>query len=116
VDKDRGAMAVRSVVRREQVYSGPYLDEAPDLLVNFSEGYRVSWDTPLGGVPQGLFADNHKRWGGDHVIDPALSSGVLFMNRKFRAESPSLVDLAPTILNSLGAPKGAEMEGSDLLS
>ena len=116
VDPDRSAVAVRSVVRREQVYSGPYLSEAPDLLVNFSEGYRVSWDTPLGGVPQGLFVDNHKKWGADHVIDPALVPGVLFMNKKFNAQSPDLVDLAPTILSALGVQKGAEMEGSDLLS
>ena len=116
VDSDRSAVAVRSVARREQVYSGPYAGEAPDLIVNFSEGYRVSWDTPLGGVPQGLFADNPKRWGGDHVIDPALASGVLFVNKKFRADVPDLVDLAPTILNAFGVAKNAEMEGSDLLS
>jgi predicted AlkP superfamily phosphohydrolase/phosphomutase len=116
VDPDRGAVAVRSVVRREWVYSGPYVDDAPDLMVNFSEGYRVSWDTPLGGVPQGLFADNLKKWGGDHVIDPALVPGILFMNKKFGAESPGLVDLAPTILGALGVQKGAEMEGNDLLS
>jgi predicted AlkP superfamily phosphohydrolase/phosphomutase len=115
VDPDHGATAVRSVVRREHVYNGPYLDEAPDLIVNFSEGYRVSWDTPLGGVPQGLFADNVKKWGGDHVIDPALAPGVLFMNKKFKPESPDLVDLAPTILSAFGVQKGAEMEGSDLL-
>ena len=115
-DPARSAVAVRSVVRREQVYSGPYLSEAPDLLVNFSEGYRVSWDTPLGGVPQGLFADNHKKWGGDHVIDPALVPGILFMNKKFNAGAPDLVDLAPTVLNALGVAKNAEMEGSDLLS
>ena len=102
VDPDCGQVAVRSVARREQVYTGPYAGEAPDLIVNFSEGYRVSWDTPLGGVPQGLFADNTKKWGGDHVIDPALASGILFMNRKFSAGSPGLVDLAPTILNALG--------------
>ncbi len=116
VDSDRGQVAVRSVARREQVYRGPYLSEAPDLLVNFSEGYRVSWGTPLGGVPRGLFEDNLKKWGGDHVIDPELVPGVLFMNKAFREESPSLVDLAPTILNALGVPKGAEMEGKDLLS
>jgi predicted AlkP superfamily phosphohydrolase/phosphomutase len=116
VDSDCGQVAVRSVVRREQVYSGPYASEAPDLIVNFSAGYRVSWDTPLGGVPQGLFADNTKKWGGDHVIDPALASGVLFMNRKFNTVSPDLVDLAPTILNAFGVSKGAAMEGSDLLS
>jgi predicted AlkP superfamily phosphohydrolase/phosphomutase len=116
VDPARSAVAIRSVARREQIYSGPFAGESPDLVVNFSEGYRVSWDTPLGGIPQGLFADNTKRWGGDHVIDPALVSGVLFMNRKFRSEAPSLVDLAPTILGALSVAKGAAMEGSDLLS
>ena len=116
VDEARSTVAVRGVTRREQVYSGPYANEAPDLMVKFSEGYRVSWDTPLGGVPQGLFADNVKKWGGDHVIDPALASGVLFMNKKFSEGTPGLVDLAPTILNALDVQKGAEMEGSDLLS
>lgn len=115
-DPDRGAVAVRAVARSEEVYRGPYANEAPDLIVNFSEGYRVSWDTPLGGVPRGLFADNTKKWGGDHVIDPALASGVLFMNKKFSAESPSLMDLAPTILNAFGVAKGDAMEGSDLIS
>ena len=115
-DPDRGAVAVRTVARSEEVYRGPYANEAPDLVVNFSEGYRVSWDTPLGGVPRGLFADNTKKWGGDHVIDPALASGILFMNKKFSAESPSLMDLAPTILNAFGVARGDAMEGSDLIS
>ena len=38
------------------------------------------------------------------------------MNKKFNAQSPDLVDLAPTILSALGVQKGAETEGSDLLS
>ncbi|NJO00038.1 MAG: phosphodiesterase, partial [Anaerolineales bacterium] len=114
-DPERGRVAVRSVSSREQIYSGPYVGEAPDLLVNFAEGYRVSWGTPLGGTPAGLFEDNIKKWGGDHMIDPMLAPGVLFMNQSFRGESPSLVDLAPTILAALGVPKGSAMEGSSLL-
>jgi predicted AlkP superfamily phosphohydrolase/phosphomutase len=114
-DRERGKVAVRSVVPREQVYSGPFVNEAPDLVVNFNEGYRVSWGTPLGGVPAGLFEDNIKRWGGDHVIDPSLVPGVLFMNRPYSKETPSLVDLAPTILHAFGVPKGSAMEGDSLL-
>jgi predicted AlkP superfamily phosphohydrolase/phosphomutase len=114
-DPERGQVAIRSVASREQIYSGPYVSEAPDLLVNFAEGYRVSWGTPLGGTPAGLFEDNRKKWGGDHMIDPVLAPGVLFMNQSFRGESPSLVDLAPTILAALGVPKGSAMEGSSLL-
>jgi predicted AlkP superfamily phosphohydrolase/phosphomutase len=76
VDAELGKLAVTSVLAREQIYKGPYTVEAPDLLVNFSEGYRVSWDTPLGGVPEKLFEDNVKKWGGDHVIDPASYRGT----------------------------------------
>jgi predicted AlkP superfamily phosphohydrolase/phosphomutase len=114
-DQVQGREAIRRVVTREQIYSGPYADESPDLLVNFAEGYRVSWTTALGGVPEGHFEDNVKKWSGDHIIDPCLVPGVLFMNQEFRGESAHMVDLAPTILAALGVPEGRAMEGSSLL-
>ena len=114
-DPERGAVAVRSVATREQVFNGAYVEESPDLLVNFAPGYRVSWGTPLGGAPAGLFEDNTRRWGGDHAIDPALVPGALFMNRPFVTEDPSLVDLAPTILATFGLSAGPAMKGRSLL-
>ena len=63
---------------------GPFVDEAPDLLVDFARGYRASWGTSLGGAPEGQFEDNTKKWSGDHIIDPELVPGVLFMNRPYR--------------------------------
>jgi hypothetical protein len=84
--------------------------------VRFAEGYRASWTTAVGGVPEDLFEDNIKRWSGDHIVDPALVPGVLLMNRPFRGEGARLVDLAPTILAALGAPRGPAMEGEELLS
>jgi predicted AlkP superfamily phosphohydrolase/phosphomutase len=116
VDHDRGVVPVRSVFDSASVYSGPYAAQAPDLIVNFAPSYRVSWETPLGGVPAGLFSDNAKKWGGDHVIDPCLVPGVLMMNQPIGHDRPHLVDLAPTILEALGTGKGAEMEGESLLS
>jgi predicted AlkP superfamily phosphohydrolase/phosphomutase len=115
VDPEHGQVAVRSVVAREQVYSGPYVAEAPDLIVNCSPGYRVSWGTALGGVPRGTFEDNTKKWGGDHIIDPAQVPGVLFMNRPFRGDGARLLDLAPTMLAALGVPKHPAMEGGSIL-
>jgi predicted AlkP superfamily phosphohydrolase/phosphomutase len=108
-------VAVRSVATREQVYHGAYAQESPDLVVNFAAGYRVSWGTALGGIPAGQFEDNEKKWGGDHIIDPSLVPGVLFMNQPFRAEGPNLMDMGPTILEALDVPKGAAMEGASLL-
>jgi predicted AlkP superfamily phosphohydrolase/phosphomutase len=114
-DPVQGKTAVRGVATREQVYHGAYAHESPDLLVNFSAGYRVSWDTALGGIPEGLFEDNEKKWGGDHIIDPSLVPGVLFMNQPFQSETASLMDMAPTILKALDVPKGQAMEGNSLL-
>jgi predicted AlkP superfamily phosphohydrolase/phosphomutase len=115
-DPERGCVAVNRAVPRAVVYSGPYAHESPDLLVHCAAGYRVSWESSLGGVPPGLFADNVKKWAGDHIIDPALVPGVLFVNRPFRPGGATLTDLAPTILESLGVPRGPAMEGSSLLT
>jgi predicted AlkP superfamily phosphohydrolase/phosphomutase len=115
-DEARGAIAVRSVAMSEDLYSGPYQGEAPDLVVNFSEGYRVSWGTPLGGSPAGQFEDNTRHWSGDHAIDPPLVPGALLMNRPFDATDPGLTDLAPTILAAFGLNKGVAMEGRSLLA
>ncbi|MHB1193011.1 MAG: alkaline phosphatase family protein [Longimicrobiales bacterium] len=114
-DPERGDLAVRRVVRREDAYSGPHVERAPDLLLCCAPGYRVSSASAMGGVPARLFEDNLERWSGDHVVDPAAVPGVLFMNRPVAAQAPSVVDLAPTILGALGAPGGETMEGRPLL-
>ncbi len=115
VDPERGVVAVRGAHTRGQLYSGPFADESPDVVVDFAEGYRVSWDTALGSVPAVVFEDNLRKWGGDHIIDPTLVPGVLFMSRSFREGSASLLDLAPTILDALSVPLTATLEGRSLL-
>ena len=72
--------------------------------------------TGLGGIGEGVFEDNTRRWSGDHIVDPTLVPGVLFMSRPFRAQQPRMLDLAPTILAALGVPKGPAMEGASLLA
>lgn len=115
-DPHRREVAVRRVIPRETSYSGPYVDEAPDLVVLYARGYRASWSTGWGGVPIGLFEDNVRKWSGDHVIDPTLVPGVLFMNRHFEKDGARLEDLAPTILAAFGVEIREPMEGESLLT
>jgi predicted AlkP superfamily phosphohydrolase/phosphomutase len=113
-----GAVAVRRVLPREELYHGPFASESPDLVVHFADGYRVSWAASMGGVAEGHFEDNVKPWSGDHIVDPALVPGILLMNRPFRGEGARLLDLAPTILDALGVADsgGSPLEGRSLLS
>jgi predicted AlkP superfamily phosphohydrolase/phosphomutase len=115
VDNKKQCPAIRSVSRREQIYSGAYVSESPDLLVNFMPGFRVSWQSAMGAFSQSLFSDNDRFWSGDHIIDPESVPGILLMNRAARHNHASIVDLAPTILNYLGVPPHENMEGSSLL-
>ena len=113
-DTEMGTMPIRSVKTRSEVYAGDYAAESPDLVINFAEGYRASSTTALGGIPRVIFEDNVKPWSGDHVVDPDLVPGVFFSNRPFRSDSVNMLDMAPTILQTLGVPKGEKMEGGSL--
>ncbi|MEO8597380.1 MAG: alkaline phosphatase family protein [Candidatus Solibacter sp.] len=107
--------AVRQAWPSDSLYSGPYLDAAPDVVVGYAAGYRASWDSAVGKVTAHVFADNDKAWSGDHCVDPHLVPGVLFSNRKIEAVSPGIEDLAPTALDLFGIEPPPHMEGKSLL-
>ena len=110
-DPESGRPVVRDVVDMAKRYRGPYLDQSPDLVVGYADGYRVSWEAAVGKVAGDVVVDNPKAWSGDHCVDPALVPGILFCNRKVAAESPSIVDVAPTVLELYGVKAPAHMEG-----
>ncbi len=114
-DPETGGTAVRSVSRREDLYTGAYVTESPDLLVNFSPGYRVSWQSSLGGFANQIIENNDRRWSGDHIIDPDAVPGILFLNRPLTNNHANIIDVAPTILKSLNVPVPQSVEGKSLL-
>lgn len=113
-DPEREAVAVRNVYPTDEIYAGPYLHAAPDLIVGYNTGYRTSWDAALGKVTAQVFEDNEKAWSGDHCVDPLLVPGVLFCNRKVEAVNPGIEDLAPTALSLFGIEAPAWMDGKSV--
>jgi predicted AlkP superfamily phosphohydrolase/phosphomutase len=114
VDPERPDVAVRELFDTSALYSGPYLEAAPDLLVGYDAGYRISWDGATGVVAGPVFEDNVKAWSGDHCIDPRLVPGVLFCNRPIDRDEPALIDLAPTALWLFGLEPPPHMDGKVL--
>jgi len=114
-DPKTGERVIANVHKREDIYSGSSVNDAPDLLVGFNANYRASWDTILGEYPKELIVDNDDPWSGDHCMDSSLLSGTLICNRRLNGANPTLSDLAPTILAHFGTPKPAEMGGRSLL-
>jgi len=114
-DGTGGPAAISRVYDRDAVYAGPYKDNAPDLLIGYNEGYRASWDGVTGIVNGTVIEDNTKAWSGDHCIDPALVPGVLFSSLKLKRPDPSIMDVAPTVLELFGIAPPAHMDGKGLV-
>ncbi|HWP45783.1 MAG TPA: alkaline phosphatase family protein [Candidatus Limnocylindrales bacterium] len=113
-DEETGEVAIRRVYDSREVYSGPYMENAPDLIIGYNKGYRASWESVTGRLDEQVFKNNEKAWGGDHCMDPQLVPGVLFCNRPVRTTSPHIVDIAPTILKSLGVEVPPYFDGKSL--
>jgi predicted AlkP superfamily phosphohydrolase/phosphomutase len=109
------AVAIHEAVPRERVYHGPYVDAAPDVIVGYNVGYRVSWDAAVGKCGPSVFSDNTKAWSGDHCIHPSLVPGVLFSSYRLNAAEAEIVDLGPTVLELLGVDTPAYMDGKSLV-
>jgi predicted AlkP superfamily phosphohydrolase/phosphomutase len=113
-DPANGQDIVKDVYIADQIYNGDYVNDAPDLYVGFNKGYRASWQTALGCVPKSLIEDNKKKWSGDHLIDPQLVPGVIFVNKNYTLKDPRIIDIAPTVLGLFGIDKPEQMQGKKL--
>ena len=110
-DAEKAAVGVNEAFDTTALYSGPYLENAPDLIIGYNAGYRTSWDCATGMVSGPVFEDNLKPWSGDHCIDPRLVPGVFFCNRPVTTKEPSLIDIAPTALLLFGIAPPPYMDG-----
>ena len=112
--KDGDERVFDAVFRREEIYEGPYVENAPDIVLGYRPGFRVSWESAVGFVDDRLLSDNTRRWSGDHSFTAAKVPGIFFSDRKVGVTDPGLIDIAPTLLSLFGVPKPSFLEGRDL--
>jgi hypothetical protein len=111
-DPDDGSPIIRAVYKRDDVYSGEYLKNASELQIGMEDGYRVSWQTTLGGSPQGIVYPNMKKWSGDHGgYDFATTAGIFISNRRPARDDLSIIDIAPTVLKYFGLQVPTDIDG-----
>jgi predicted AlkP superfamily phosphohydrolase/phosphomutase len=106
-----GARPIQAVYRREELYRGPWLETAPDLILEpMRNDPDPNRNTTIGyGFGPSVFADSGDLTG-NHTLDgivlavgPDIPAGQL--------EDAGLMDLAPTLLHALDLPVPTYMEG-----
>jgi predicted AlkP superfamily phosphohydrolase/phosphomutase len=111
-----GQSVIRGVYRSDRIYRGSATALAPDLIIGYRRGYRASWATISGDLSDPVLLNNDLAWSADHCADALEVPGVLFSSRPIRGRSPSLVDLAPSILAEFGLPAPPQMVGKNIFS
>jgi len=116
IDPKTGEHPVLRAFIAKDAYRGRNLEMAPDIVLGFNRGYRISWQSPLGGFPKEVLEDNTQKWSGDHMSAPEVLPGVAFSNRRFTADAPALYDLTASVLEVFGVEKPREMIGRNVLA
>ncbi len=98
---------VKAVYRRDELYRGPHVEQAPDAVLHFHDGFDIK-----GAVArEDLFGRSALT--GMHTYDDAL----FYVNRSgFPTSGLDITDLAPTILALLGVAPDEPMDGRALTS
>ncbi len=113
-DPQTGENPVLKAYATKDVYQGSQMDKAPDIIIGYNQGYRVSWSAPLGRIPKNILEDNREKWSGDHCMAPEVVPGILVTNQKINIDSPALFDLTPTILQIFNIKKTEGMIGKSI--
>lgn len=104
-DPENGEQIVTRVITREEAYSGPAVDKAPDLLLTLSDGSFVSVadEEPIVWNRPDIF--------GTHRPEGILIAGGPVIQQARPREPADILDIAPTLLYSLGLPIPGDYEG-----
>ena len=98
------------VHRGEDLYSGPHLEDAPDIVFILDNG-RCEVDAKVGEGR--LFAKGAplSGWTGTHTRDGVFIAHGPMIKEGFRVEEASIVDVAPTVLHVFGIAPRDDMDG-----
>ncbi|MEA3403198.1 MAG: alkaline phosphatase family protein [Armatimonadota bacterium] len=113
-DPETGETPIQRAFDSQEVYSGPFAENAPDLIIGYRRGYRVSWESAGGDVGERAFCPNPRPWAADHCLHPAEVPGVLFCSHEIDAEDIWIGDIGPTVLGLFGIEKPSIMDGWQL--
>ncbi len=124
-DPDTGEKVVQRIYRPDELYSGPYLADAADLVVLWKDDHYITRRTygPESGGDAEVFIDDNLKVGevGRLMSVPQTGThrrfGVFVLNgpdvrEGHGLEALDIVDLAPTLLHLYGLPVPEDMDGA----
>ena len=108
-DPQLGRPLVSRAIRREEVYHGSRVDEAPDLILLPYDDSDIFYG--LSDFGSSRVWDETYRYSGMHRDNGMFVASGAHVRRNGPAPAVSITDLAPTVLHLLGQEIPADMDG-----
>jgi predicted AlkP superfamily phosphohydrolase/phosphomutase len=120
-DPRTGEPVIKRVLRREEVFHGPFASEAADLILDW-------WDTSAFSTSPSFPDQTHEpavvvtekrptkgsEWGGTHRLHGIVVARGPHFKMNAEITGARLIDFAPTLLYLLGQPVPRDMDGKVL--
>jgi predicted AlkP superfamily phosphohydrolase/phosphomutase len=118
-DPRTGKSIIARVYRRDELFNGPFSNEAADLIVDWwSEDSLFSTAPSLAKdrqMPAVIISEHRPSkdsvWGGTHRRDGILVASGPALKRATEIENAQLIDFAPTLLHLFGLAVPEDMDG-----
>jgi len=105
-DPATGGPLVKEVLLKEKDFAGPYVDLAPDItVVQCDHGF-------VGTAPGDVVAEKKPRTKGTHYPEGIFVAAGEGIRAGAKLDVKSILDVAPTLLHSLGLPIPSNLEGA----
>jgi predicted AlkP superfamily phosphohydrolase/phosphomutase len=103
-----GNKVVCKAYLKEEIYSGEYLDKAPDIVVDQNNGYHIN-----GGIGGKDIFTKPKKWAAENKKEGLFAAWGKDIRRGY-ISNVKIIDLAPTILHWLEIPVPEDIDGKVL--
>ena len=109
---------IKRILRREEIFHGPYANEAADLILDW---WETSHFSSSHSFPEDMLhpaveirerrPSTRAEWGGTHRRDGILIAHGKSFKKGVEIRGARLIDMAPTILHLMGQPVPEDMDG-----
>ena len=111
-DPKTGEPIVLEAYRREELYHGERLETAPDLILVTQDSYKGG--TGIDGLVSEVPLDVISKLSGVHRMDGIILAQGPHIRRDAKLEGAGIIDVAPTVMYTLGMPIPSDMDGKPL--
>jgi predicted AlkP superfamily phosphohydrolase/phosphomutase len=109
-DPETGQQIVLSANRREEMYQGPYLERAPDVMFQLERSYEGGVSVS-GSIVSRLPNSFLKMRSGNHTMEGIFIANGPYVRSGVKLPPIHLEDITPSVLHYMNIPVPANMEG-----